>query len=325
MAHDDSPTARALRTLDLLQSSPGITATRLAAHLGVSEQAARRYVGILREAGIPVDSTRGPYGGYRVGRGLRVPPLMFTSEEALALVMAVLEGHHDAADPAGPVGSALGKIVRVLPGPVAHPTEAVRGVNTKGPHTTARTPDPATTAALVEAAADRHRLRIAYDLGAKGVRPMDVDPWAVVVRHGRWYLLCWSRTADARRVLRVDRITEVAVLDGSFTPPEDLDPLDTLEAHLAEGWSYEVEVVVEAPAELVARWLPRSLGRPEPLDARTTRLLATTDEPEWYAAQLTALGAPFRVVRPSELREAVETLGRRFLTAADLDPSESFD
>ncbi|MFC8346212.1 helix-turn-helix transcriptional regulator [Streptomyces sp. NPDC057280] len=317
--HTESPTARALRTLELLQHSPGITADRLAAHLGVSERAARRYVGILREAGIPVESTRGPYGGYRVGRGLRVPPLMFTSQEALALVMAVLEGHHDAADPAGPVGGALGKIVRVLPAPVAHPAEAVRRVRTKGPEATA--PDPATTAALVQAAADRHRLRVGYDLGTKGVRPMEIDPWAVAVRHGRWYLLCWSHTADARRVLRVDRVVEVTVLDGTFTPPEDLDPLDTLEAHLAEGWSYEVEVVVEAPADLVAQWLPRSLGRAEPLDAHTTRLLATTDEPEWYAAQLTALRAPFRVVRPPELREAVRTLGRRFLAAAAMDPA----
>ncbi|AZP19921.1 WYL domain-containing protein [Streptomyces aquilus] len=314
MPHDDSPTARALRTLELLQNSPGITADRLAAHLGVSERAARRYVGILREAGIPVESTRGPYGGYRVGRGLRVPPLMFTSEEALALVMAVLEGHHDAADPTGPVGGALGKIVRVLPAPVAHPAEAVRRVRTKGPEATA--PDPATTAALVQAATDRHRLRVAYDLGAKGVRPMEVDPWAVAVRHGRWYLLCWSHTAEARRVLRVDRIAEVTVLEGTFTPPEGLDPLDTLEAHLADGWSYEVEVVVEAPADLVAQWLPRSLGRAEPLDARTTRLLATTDEPEWYVRQLTELPVAFRIVAPRELRDAAQALARRLLTAA---------
>ncbi len=98
---------------------PGITADRLADKLGVSERAARRYVGILREAGIPIESVRGPYGGYRVGRGLRLPPLMFSAAEALELVMAVLDGHHDASDPTNPVGSALGKIVRALPEPVA--------------------------------------------------------------------------------------------------------------------------------------------------------------------------------------------------------------
>ncbi|MFI6015443.1 helix-turn-helix transcriptional regulator [Streptomyces sp. NPDC051243] len=324
MPHDESPTARALLALELLQSSPGITADRLAARLGVSERAARRYVGILREAGIPVASTRGPYGGYHVGRGARVPPLMFTSAEALALVMAVLEGHHDAADPATPVGSALGKIVRVLPDPVAHPAEAVRRVSTRGPDATG--PDPATTAALVQAAAAGRQVRLDYDLGAKGVRAMEVDPWAVVVHHGRWYLLCWSHFRRARRVLRVDRVAEVTVLDGAFTPPEGLDPLETLEEHLAEGWSYEVEVIVEAPASLVTGWLPRSLGRPEPIDDRTTRILATTDEPDWYAAQLTAIRAPFRIIGPRELREAARALGQRLTEAArGMDQDGTFD
>ena len=68
--NDDSPTARALLALELIQGSPGITASRLAERLGVTERAARRYVAILREAGIPLESVRGPYGGYRVGRGL---------------------------------------------------------------------------------------------------------------------------------------------------------------------------------------------------------------------------------------------------------------
>src|SRR5437773_910128 len=94
--------------LELVQGSPGITADRLADKLGVSERAARRYVGILREAGIPVESVRGPHGGYRLGRGLRPPPLMFSAAEALGLVMAVLDGHHDASDPTDSVGPAPG-------------------------------------------------------------------------------------------------------------------------------------------------------------------------------------------------------------------------
>ncbi|MFF4017617.1 helix-turn-helix transcriptional regulator [Streptomyces sp. NPDC001843] len=316
MAHDESPTARALLALELLQSSPGITAIRLAERLRVSERAARRYVGILREAGIPVESVRGPHGGYRVGRGLRLPPLMFTADEALGLVMAVLDGHHDAADPAAPAGAALGKILRVLPEPVARPVAAVRTVATRGgaPHTTA--PDPATTAALVQSCADRRRLRLGYRRGTDGVREMEVDPWAVVVHHGRWYLLCRLHALDARRVLRVDRITEVTPLDALFTPPDGLDPLRALEEHLSQGWKHEVEVVVEAPADQVSRWLPRSLGRLEPLDAHTTRLLATTDEPDWYVRQLTALRAPFRVIGSRELREAAREFGQRLLDAA---------
>ena len=122
----DSPTARALRTLELLQTSPGITADRLSWELGVSERTARRYVGMLREAGIRVDSTRGKYGGYTVSRGLRVPPLVFSPSEALALVMAVLDGHHDATGSDNPVAGALDKIMRALPESVAAGAEAVR-------------------------------------------------------------------------------------------------------------------------------------------------------------------------------------------------------
>ncbi|MFE7269056.1 helix-turn-helix transcriptional regulator [Streptomyces sp. NPDC057623] len=326
MSHDESPTARALLLLELLQNNPGITADRLAARLGVSERAARRYVGILREAGIPVESTRGPYGGYRLGRGMRLPPLMFTATEALGLVMAVLEGHHDAADPSGPVGSALGKLLRALPEPVAHPAEAVRRVSARGTPGPPARPDPGTTAALVEAAAAHRRLRLGYRLGPRGERTMEVDPWAVVVHHGRWYLLCWSHTRDARRVLRVDRVTSLTVLPGTFEPPAGLDPVETVEEHLSEGWTHEVEIVVEAPAAHVAEWLPRSLGRPEPIDDHTTRLLATTDEPDWYAEQLTALRAPFRIVGPRELREAALALGRRLTQAAEgVDPDQVFD
>ena len=97
--HDDtSPTARALLALELVQGRPGISAERLGERLGVSERAARRYVAILREAGVPIESARGPYGGYRVGRGLRLPPLMFTATEALGLVMAVMEAHGETGD-----------------------------------------------------------------------------------------------------------------------------------------------------------------------------------------------------------------------------------
>ncbi|MGH3155420.1 MAG: helix-turn-helix transcriptional regulator, partial [Streptosporangiaceae bacterium] len=93
MASKVSPTARALQTLEILQMQPGTTADQIAERLGVTQRAARRYVAILREAGIPVESSRGRYGGYRLGRGMRLPPVVFTQDEALGLVMAVIEGH----------------------------------------------------------------------------------------------------------------------------------------------------------------------------------------------------------------------------------------
>lgn len=317
MKPDASPTARALLALELIQSSPGITADRLGDKLGVSERAARRYVGILREAGIPVESVRGPYGGYTVGRGLRLPPLMFSAAEALGLVMAVLDGHHNASDPTDLVGGALGKIVRALPEPVAAQAEAVRRTTAAAPDRSAARPDPDTTTALVRASSNGRRVRLDYRSEAGTEWAAEVDPWALVVRHGRWYLLCWSHKVQAQRAYRVDRVRRVELLDTLFSPPADLDPVAMLEAHLAVGWEYEVEVVIEAPAEAVAPCVPRALGRLEELDDGTSRLAGTTSNPTWYAEQLTHIPASYRIVRCDELRDAARILGQRLLAATE--------
>jgi len=317
---DASPTARALLALELIQGSPGITADRLAGKLGVSDRAARRYVGILREAGIPIESVRGLGGGYRVGRSLRLAPLMFTAAEALGLVMAVLDGHHDASDATDPVGSALGKIMRALPEPVAAQAEAVRRTTAPAPDRAAARPDPATTTALVQACSDHRRVRLGYRSEAGSEWVIEADPWAVVVRHGRWYLLCWSHTTQARRVYRIDRVGEVQLLEDPFSPPAGLDPVAMLEEHLAVGWEYDVEVVIDAPLETVTRCLPRALGRLEPLDAGGTRLVGSTSNPAWYAGQLAAIPASYRIVRCPELQDAARILGQRLLAAGSPGP-----
>jgi predicted DNA-binding transcriptional regulator YafY len=314
---DASPTARALLTLELVQGSPGITADRLADKLGVSERAARRYVGILREAGIPLESVRGRYGGYRVGRGLRLPPLMFSNTEALGLVMAVLDGHHDAGDPSDPVGSALGKIVRALPESVAAEADAVRQTTAPAPDRSAARPHPGTTTALVHACSNHRRVRLDYRSEAGSEWLTEVDPWAVVVRHGRWYLLCHSHASSARRAYRIDRVRQVEVLDDTFDPPADLDPVAMLEEHLAVGWEYEAEVVISAPLDKVARCVPRAIGRLEPVDAGTCRLTGSTSNPGWYAEQLAAIPASYRIVGSREIREAAHALGQRLLDASE--------
>lgn len=319
-SRDTSPTARALLTLELLQGSPGITAERIADKLGVTERAARRYVEILREADIPVESVRGPYGGYRLGRGVRLPPVMFNAAEALGLVMAVLDGHHDAGDPDDPAGSGIGKIVRVLPEPVAAQVEAVRRTAAAAPDRSAARPDPETTSTLVRACSSRRRVRLGYRSEAGSEWETEVDPWAVVVRHGRWYLLCWSHRSTARRAYRIDRVREVEVLDVPFESPPDLDPVVWLEEHLAQGWEHEVEVVIEAGVESVRRCLPRTCGRLEPIDAVTTRLVGSTSNLISYAEQLALLPAAYRIVECPELRDAARAIATRMLAATE-EPS----
>ena len=314
---ETTPTARALLVLEMVQNSPGIRGEQLADRLGMTDRAVRRYVGNLRDAGIAVESTRGKYGGYRIGRGVRLAPLMFTASEALGLVMAVLEGR--AHDPTDPVGQAVGKIIRVLPQPVAEPVEAVVRMSERTPDGHSSAPEPEVTAAIVQGCASRRRLRVAYRLGPDKVRDMDVDPWAIVVRFGKWYLLGWSHTADARRILRIDRVADVEELAESFEAPADLDPVAAIEEHLSEGWTHKIEVVVDAPIGDVKCWVPRKLARLEAIDEHTTRLLGSTDELDWYAERLAGIPRTFRVVRPDALREQVAVVGRRMLANALAD------
>jgi len=309
------PTARALIALELLQSQPGITADRLAAGLGVTARAARRYVATLREAGIPISSVSGPAGGYRLGRGLRLPPLVFSADEALGLVMAVLDGHHDAGSQDTPVGKALGKILRSLPDSVAAQANAVRRAASPAPDHGAARPRPEMTVALVRACVDRRRVRLGYRSGAGNELSVEVDPWAVVVRHSRWYLLCRSVPADAVRAYRVDRVSSVLETGEGFVPPLDLDAVTALEEHLATGWEFAVEVVLAGPVDEVAPWVSRPMGRLEAVDPVTTRLVGTTSNPTSYAVQLAAVPVAFDVVSGPELREAVALLARRLRQA----------
>jgi predicted DNA-binding transcriptional regulator YafY len=309
-----SPTARALRTLEILQTRPGTTAEQLAQKLGVTDRAARRYVAILREAGIPVDSVRGPHGGYRLRRGTRLPPVSFTQSEALGLVMAVLDGRPAATDPGDLVGSALGKVIQALPEKIGRQAAALREHAAAAPDPSAAYADPAVTSTLVDAIESRRRVVITYRSEAGNQWQAQVDPWAVVVRRARWYLLCHSHRADAVRTYRVDRVLAAEGTAVEFQMPEDLDPVALLEENLGTGWAYPTRVLFDAPVERVAPWVGPPMGQLEPVGAAGERcvLVGSTRNPAMYAQEwLAAVPYAFHVVGGTELREAVATLAAR--------------
>jgi predicted DNA-binding transcriptional regulator YafY len=315
-----NPTARALRCLELVQAQPGITADQLGDRLGVTGRAARRYVATLRDAGIPIDATTGPYGGYRLGRGRRPPPLMFTSREALALVMAVLDGHHDAAAIDDPVGAALGKLVSALPDHVGSQAAAMRRYALAAPDRRAVRPDPGVSSDLVDAIASGRRVRLGYRSERGSTWDAEVDPWAIVIRHGRWYLLCFAHHAEAQRSYRVDRIERVDVLATAarVAPPDGFEPVAVLEEQLGSGWEHETHVVFEAPLRSLQPLVGRPMGRLTELDDRRCELIGTTSNPEMYAGEwLAAIPFPFTVVGGDELRDAVRTIAERFGAALE--------
>ncbi|MGC0335238.1 helix-turn-helix transcriptional regulator [Streptomyces sp. SLBN-8D4] len=318
-----SPTARALRTLEILQSrTAGVTAEELAASLGVTERAARRYVGILREAGIPVHSTRGPYGGYRLGRGARLPPVVFTEPEALGLVMAVLDGQPSAADPDADdlVGTALGKVIRALPESVGRQAAALREHASAAPDRHASRADPALTSTLVAASAMRRRVLVTYRSESGNEWEAEVDPWAVVVRYGRWYLLCHSHHADAIRTYRIDRVRAVRETAHRFEMPDGLDPVAALEENLGQGWTFPTRVVFDAPMAEVLPSIRPPMGRLEPSGDGCV-LVGSTRNPTMYAQEwLAQLPLAFRVEGGQELRAAVQVLATRFTAAVTDEP-----
>jgi len=310
-----SPTARALRTLEILQNRPGTTADELAATLGVTERAARRYVGILRESGIPVESTRGPYGGYRLGRGARLPPVVFTEVEALGLVMAVLDGQPAAVDGDDLVGAALSKVIRALPERVGRQAAALRKYASAAPDRSSSRADPAVASALVAAVAARRRVLVTYRNASGHEWEAEVDPWAVVVRYGRWYLLCHSHRADAVRTYRLDRIRTVQQTAYDFEPPVELDPVAALEANLGSGWEFPTRLVFDAPLAEVAPWIRPPMGRLEAAGEGCV-LIGSTSNPAMYAQEwLPRVPVAFRVEGGEELRAAVAALAARFAAA----------
>jgi predicted DNA-binding transcriptional regulator YafY len=313
---DLSPTARALRALEVLQTRRSATASELAEWLGVTERAARRYVGILREAGIPIESARGPYGGYRLGRGTRLPPVVFTEPEALGLVMAVLDGQPAAAAGADDlVGSALGKVIRALPESVGRQAAALREHASAAPDRYSARPDPLTTSALVAAIAARRRVLVGYQSESGSEWEAEVDPWAVVARHGRWYLLCHSHRVGAIRTYRIDRVRAVQQTAHPFEPPDGLDPVAAVEENLGTGWEFSARVVFHAPRDEVAPWIRPPMGRLEPSGDGCV-LVGSTRNPAMYAQEwLASVPFAFRVDGGPELRDAVAAVASRFAAA----------
>lgn len=320
MPSEPSPTARALRALEILQTRPGVTADELADGLGVTQRAVRRYVAILREAGIPVESSRGPYGGYRLGRGMRLPPVVFTQAEALGLVMAVFDGHPAASDVDDLVGSALGKLIRALPEGIGRQAAALHEHASAAPDRYSTRPDPAITSAFVAAVAARRGVRVRYRSEFGNEWEAEVDPWAVVVRHRRWYLLCHSHHADAIRTYRIDRVGMVQQTARRFQPPDGLDPVAVLEQNLGTGWDFPTRVVFDAPHDEVAPWIRPVMGRLEPAE-RGCVLVGSTRNPAMYAQEwLAEVPLDFRVVGGPELRAAVARLASRFTAAVADQP-----
>lgn len=315
--------ARLLKLLSLLQTAREWTGAELAERLDVTGRTVRNDVERLRRLGYPVHATRGAAGGYRLGAGSRLPPLLLDDEEAVAVAVAVGLGTATDGSVTGIEDSsqrALAKLEQVLPPRLRRRVSALRG------HTVPVRPrrqgtgvPPEVLTAIAAACRDHERLRFDYlgHDGSGGRR--DVEPYRLVSWGRRWYLVAWDTGRGDWRTFRVDRLTPVTPGGPRFTPRPLPD--EDVAAYVSRGvatapWAFRARVTVHAPAAAVAERLPATAGTVEPLDEHSCTVVTGADSPETLAAWLGVLGLDFDASGSPELAAALRSVADRCLRAA---------
>ncbi|MEU4338701.1 YafY family protein [Micromonospora lupini] len=302
------PAARVLALLELLQARHRATAGELAGRLGVDERTVRRYAATLVELGIPVLADRGRHGGYRLHPGFKLPPLMLSDDEAVAVLLGLVVAERvGLATELPATATALAKVRRVLPAALADRLTAVQehlGFTLRRPESQAR---PASGTLLALAAAARHRQRVSLDYRSwRGeLSHRELDPYGLVFHAGRWYVTGHDHRRAEVRTFRLDRIGAVTPGAATFTVPDGFDAVAWLTRSLAGvPYRHEVEVLLETDLVAARRRIPPSVAE---LTASGDGVLlrARAESLSGMAALLAGLGCAFTVRHPEALRAAV--------------------
>jgi predicted DNA-binding transcriptional regulator YafY len=306
------PTTRVLGMLELLQTYGRVSGPELARRLGVRERTVRRYMILLADLGIPVEAGRGRYGGYRLRPGYKLPPLMFSEDEALALVLGLLLVRQSglAGTPAD-VEGALSKVERVMPDSLRARVRAVQEAVVLTGVSRDTGPAGAIIGMMSEAAHQRRRVRLRYRSAQGEETAREVDVYGVVCREGTWYAVGHDHLRSAMRTFRVDRVLTAQARDESFTPPADFDALAHVEHALATmPGALTVEVLMETTLEEARRLVPAAYAT---LEETSRGVLARGQAQDAgnlgeLAHILAGLGCPLIVLQPPELRDELRKL-----------------
>jgi predicted DNA-binding transcriptional regulator YafY len=315
------PTGRVLTVLELLQSRPSISGPELAARLEMDVRSVRRYITILQDVGIPVEATIGRHGGYRLRPGFKLPPLMFTEEEATAILLGLLASTWiEVGMSSAAIEGALAKVSRVLPLRARERLDALAAHLVLLPHDQSARPDAELLINLSEAIQQRQRIAIDYRSHQDQASHRTVEPYGITGWKGHWYLVAYCCLRQDHRMFRLDRIQHMRRLPDSFERPEDFD----YEAYIREHYTsvsarWHVEVEFQAALYTVQQKIPASYGT---LAATPTGVLLTGqyDSIDSIARYLVALQLPFVVHRPPELREALLRLAQQITQIAMATP-----
>jgi predicted DNA-binding transcriptional regulator YafY len=330
-------TSRMLHLLELLQSSGTRTLGELSERLGVDERTVRRYIDRLREMDVPVLSVRGRYGGYRMGVGYRMPPLMLSDDEALAVVLGLLHAQATEGASSAAAQTALSKVHRALPTRTAHELETLLDTATftdehAEPAATSSSdvlpPDAEVLLTVADALRTRRPLDLRYHAADGTPSRRSVHPYDLVARAGRWYLVAFDVDRSAERTFRVDRINTARAGSGTFTPPSASDGR-TAESRLIDrfaraDYAWRVVLRVRVPEQAIRVHLPESVALLEPLpgppEQAWYRVEIHAEQLDWIPSVIVALGCPVVVECPEDLRTLVGEAAHRLTNAASMTP-----
>jgi len=309
----DTPT-RLLRLLGLLSARSGWTGAELADRLEITERTLRRDVTRLRDLGYPIVATTGPYGGYELGSGGRLPPLVLDDDEAVAVAIALraVAGGDASATPAAL--SALTKLEQVLPATLRERVRALATVTVGLRQGRLPPVDVDTLVAVALACRRTETLRFDY-LDANDVfTSRHVEPYRVVYTERQWYLVAFDRNRDDWRTFRVDRMSEARTTNTRFTPIENPPDAAQLVARgvAVAGYDTSARVLLQLPYDDAARVIPPTIGvLAASGDGATVAHIG--GDLDWIARYLAGLECPFEVLEPAALHDELHALGRRLL------------
>jgi predicted DNA-binding transcriptional regulator YafY len=301
------PAARVLAVLDLLQGHGRMAGPELAKRVGVDGRSLRRYIAALEDMGVPVAAERGRHGGYFLAAGFRLPPMMFTNDEAVALSVGMVAARGlGLADAAPAIASAQSKLARVMPAALTRQVHAIAetvAVDLRGASSV-----PASNAALLvltAAARAQQRVRLAYRSRQGEDSARDFDPYGLAFYLGAWYAVGWCHLRRDLRSFRLDRVRDATPLPASFRRPDGFDALARLRESIALlPRAHAIAVLLECDLAAARLAFPAEFGLLEPADGGVL-LRTSADDLDWFARRLCALPFGFRILEPGALRDAL--------------------
>ncbi|MGW0769705.1 helix-turn-helix transcriptional regulator [Streptomyces sp. NPDC002676] len=312
-----SSSARLLRLLSLLAARPSWTCAELAERMEVTDRTVRRDIAKLRDLGYTVDSDAGPWGGYRLRAGSRVPPLILDDEEALAVAVGLREAAlSDALGGDQAALSALLKLRQVLPRRVADRLGELDDAFVRLPGPDAAQIRPGLLLELATACRQGERARLSYTDGEGRATVRDVDPYRLVHAGRRWYFVARDVSRGQWRTFRADRVDRLQPMGQSADLTDPPDPALLVSRNIANGpYPLSVTIRLPLPLEQALRLVPPTVGTHRPDGPDATIVDVGGPDPDGLARYLLGLATPLRVLEPESVRQALVRRTRELLEA----------